>query len=254
MKDFTSSSVRRTALGQLSKLVNELGGVPFFGTALGIIRNGTVLPEDDDVDFILPVTNRHNLLSYLESDPTVTFTFFTEWIVQVSLQIEHEIVLIDFYFYWDEGDDIRLPWNFYGTPWRQKTHLYIPKVLLSELIFEPDVGFISKGNTIASYLYGKKWNTPLRKLIDYEINLKRNRPSYIYPGPFGRFAREGILRSSGATPREALKRRFLLLLAKGPVFFISQILEFRVNRREEEKLLRYSESEVLRRNQKHTKS
>jgi hypothetical protein len=252
MKDFTSSSVRRTALGRLSKLVNELGGVPFFGTALGIIRNGTVLPEDDDVDFILPATNRQNLLSYLESDRTVTFTFFTEWIVQVSLQIEHEIVLIDFYFYWDEGDDIRLPWNFYGTPWRQKTHLYVPKVLLSELIYEPGVGFISKGNTLASYLYGKKWNTPLRKLIDYEINLKGNRPSYIYPGPFGRFAREGILRSSGGSLGEALKRRFWLLLAKGPVFFINQILEFNLNRSEEEKLRRYSEFESMIRNERHT--
>jgi hypothetical protein len=254
MKNFASQENRYTALKYLSKTVSDLGGLPFFGTALGIIRNGTVLAQDDDVDFILPVSKKDALLAHLDRDQSFTYTFFSEWIVQVSMHFEGDPVLIDFYFYWDEGDDIRLPWNFYGTPWRQKTHIYVPKVMLSELIFDPDDGFISKGDTIASYLYGEKWNTPLRKSIDYEIDLRENRPQYFYPGPFGRFAREGILRSSGATLTEALKRRFWLLLAKGPVFFVFQILEFKVNRSEEEKLLRYSESEVLKRNQKNAKS
>ena len=248
MKDFTSRSVRQTALGKLSKLVYELGGVPFFGTALGIIRNGTVLPEDDDVDFILPAANRQKLLSCLESDHSITFTFFTEWIVQVSLQIEEEVVLVDFYFYWDEGEDIRLPWNFYGTPWNLKTHLYVPRILLSEFSFEPNKGFFSTGNKIASYLYGKKWNTPLRKSIDYEISLRGNRPRYSYPGAFGRFARERILGLSGESRGDALKRRFWLLIAKGPVFFINQIFEFRVNRLEEDNLRRNSEFESTQRN------
>ena len=64
----------------MSGLVNQANGIPFFGTALGLIRTGTVLDLDDDVDFAVPEIHKHELLKELRSMQGLSFTFISDWL------------------------------------------------------------------------------------------------------------------------------------------------------------------------------
>ena len=234
MKNLSSQSGRQAVLIRVSSLVHGLGGYPFFGTALGIIRNGEVLDNDDDVDFIIPVSSRKRLEEYLQKEPGVKFTFVTEWIIQVSWRVSKERILADFYFFWEDEDDVRLLWNFFGTPWRPKTHLLVPKSHLREIHYSSVKGFLVDGSTLASYLYGPRWQEPMRKNIDYEIRLKKNRPTYTYPRAIGRFARARVVsledENSWST---VLRRRFWMLVILNPKGFVQAVLSHRTNRKQE---------------------
>ena len=86
MKDLSPPSARQLGLEKYSRIVHQLGGYPFFGTALGIIRNGAVLPQDDDVDFILPFSSKKKLMERLVHESSISFKLVTEWIVQTSFR------------------------------------------------------------------------------------------------------------------------------------------------------------------------
>jgi hypothetical protein len=249
MKDLSPPDARQLGLEKYAKIVHQFGGYPFFGTALGIIRNGSVLPQDDDVDFILPFSSRKKLIDKLVQESSIRFKLVTDWIVQTSFTESREEILLDFYFFWDEGPDVRLPWNFYGTPWRPETHLLVPKRILSELVTSSSGNFVASGDSIARYLYGDRWTEPMTKGIDYEIRLMKNRPRYIYPGPIGRFARKRVLNLEGrkSTINDFLRRMWLIVVMN-PIGFFRQIRDFKTNQRHEIVMLRDSDSEVLKLN------
>lgn len=247
MKKSSSPNSRQSALEKYSRLVQSLGGYPFFGTALGIIRNGAVLPDDDDVDFILPFSSKKKLMEKLVQESSITFKLVTEWFVQTSFTESQEEIILDFYFFWDEGRDIRLPWNFYGTPWRPESHLLVPKRILSEVGMSSSGNFVASGNSIASYLYGDRWAEPMTKGIDYEIRIVRNRPRYRYPGPIGRFARTRVLKLEGRNSMaNNFSRRLWLIVVLNPIGFLKQIRDFRIDQCNELVMLRDSEAKGLK--------
>lgn len=249
MKDLSPPSARQSGLEKYARVVHQLGGYPFFGTALGIIRNGAVLAQDDDVDFILPCTSKEKLMERLAQEPSISFKLVTEWIVQTSFTESHEEILLDFYFFWDEGRDIRLPWNFYGTPWRPESHLLVPKEILNELGISSSGNFSASGDSIAHYLYGDRWTEPMTKGIDYEIRLMDNRPRYIYPSPIGRFARKRVLNLEGRrSMANDFFRRLWLIVVLNPIGFLKQIRDFRTNQIHERVMLRDSDAEVFKLN------
>lgn len=246
MKTASSKSGRQLALNTMSAKIHHLGGYPFFGTALGIVRNGGVLELDDDVDFIVPQENRASLEHFLMAQKDLKFTLITDWIIQVCWTISSEDVLLDFYFFWEEVDDLRLPWNFYGTPWRNRSHLLVPKKYLAELEFSEGEGFFASGNSIASYLYGPRWKQPMRKNVDYEIRFRKNRPRYFYPSSLGRLARERallLLRKKSLV--NDVRRILWMMIVWNPFGFLIQILEYKGNRDMEIAMLGESKALVL---------
>lgn len=245
-REFSSQIGRQRLLDQMSRQIHDLGGYPFFGRTLGLIRNRSVLDYDDDLDFIIPAHKRNQLVDYLSKVSGVSFTFISSWIIQVSWVESSESIIVDFYFFWDAGTDVRLPWNFYGTPWRDRSHLLVPKKYIAELEFSAGKGFFASGNSIASYLYGPRWKQPMRKNVDYEIRLHKNRPRHFYPSSLGRLARERALFLQGKSSLVNHVRRILwMLIVWNPLGFLIQILEYKRNRDMEIAMLGASKAMVL---------
>lgn len=233
-----------------AKLVHTLGGVPFFGTVLGVIRDGRVIESDDDVDFTVPQAKKGLLVKALLADRSISFTLVSDWILQVSQIIDGEAILIDFYLFTDEGPDIRLPWNFSGTPWQNHSHLLVPKDLVSQIRWKSNMDYCAEGHGLAEYLYGAKWQLTLRKFVDYEIFLRHNRPVAYYPGRIRRIARGRFVALDGAqNVLTAAKRRALLLVSLRWHEVLISLRDGRVNRCREEALLNESRELIAKMNE-----
>lgn len=211
MKAYSSQAARSQSMLVVSPWIEELGGKPFFGTLLGLIREGAPLESDDDVDFILPLHARSRALDKILSLQGSRLTLLTDWIIQFELNLNGEVTAVDLYFYTDEGEDIRLPWHFSGTPWLANSHLLVPKKLLIDIVYVPLGGYLLKSTALAEYLYGPRWKQPLTKFIDYEIFIKDNRPVAYFPSEFRRLARRSLQKTLEG-PHWSKKLRFLLML------------------------------------------
>ncbi len=247
LKELSGPRSRQRALKELSELVHNHNGIPFFGTALGLIRKGTVLELDDDVDFAVPEIHKQELLKELRSMRELNFTFISDWLWAVTKRCEGEDVQIDFYFFSDEGEDIRFQWSFFGTPWLPQSHLLVPKSFRENFSYSEEDGFQVHSSGLAEYLYGDKWTVPLRKFVDYEVHLHRNRPVVYFPGRIRRYFREKIaVREGGQDLIGTLRRRLLLLLSLRLTDFMNLIRYHSENRRNEERLWENSSNEILR--------
>lgn len=188
MKKSITKEINKLSLLKILTNLNEvkIPFLPFFGTLLGIVREGDIIEGDDDIDFLsdkkyyetikfILVLRGYKVTSYDLKD---VFTQFTTTINGVD-------VLIDFYYFEDlEGDYILEKWNFYGQPHNRNTHLLIPKKYIFPL---QNVKFNNMSITLPSspievcnYLYGRRFREKMRKGIDYSHKIVNNTPQIIY--------------------------------------------------------------------------
>jgi hypothetical protein len=177
----------------------------------------------------------------------LNFTFISDWLWAVTKRCEGEDVQIDFYFFSDEGEDIRVEWSFFGTPWLRQSHLLVPKSFRENFSYSKENGFRIHSSQLAEYLYGKKWAVPLRRFVDYEIRVYRNRPVVYFPGRIRRYFRERIaVVGEGQDFIGKLRRRLLLLLSLRLTDFMNLIRYHSENQKNEELMLQNSKNEILR--------
>jgi phosphorylcholine metabolism protein LicD len=185
MKPSLPVSILEEGLSYWWPKISELEGIPFFGTLLGLIRNGRPIDGDDDIDFILPMTARSKIvelirMSDFEFSP-VALVPLCEDIIQIRKTLGKHELLIDFYFYTQdlEGNCI-LKWHFIDARLEPRNFLRFSKKLIdSEL--SSDFGLIKVAlpkhpRKIVKFLYGSKWKEPLAKHVSYETLIINGKP------------------------------------------------------------------------------
>lgn len=158
----------------------------FFGTLLGMERNGAPIEGDDDVDFYV---NKHyyELVKGLIADLGIKIDYKerktkSEWFCQVKAVIGIIDVQVDFYFYDSTSDEnfILEYWNFAGTPDNKRTVLKTPKPLIFPLInvdYKGSQIFLPRyPKIICEFLYGIDWRIPQKKRVDYIASTLGGRP------------------------------------------------------------------------------
>ena len=186
-----SSEKLQLVLDYWAPLLTTLGAVPFFGTLLGLTRNGKPIENDDDVDFILPLEFRGQIEKLVsESDYEIVYDDRIKknpWCIQAQKIINSEILVVDFYFYTvnSELEKLVLPFNFFNEWKNSDFHLHVPLALIFPLIRLPInskmLNYPNKSQELVEFLYGPRWNIPLDKQIDYRLQMKDNAPFYRYP-------------------------------------------------------------------------
>jgi len=152
---------------------------PFFGTLLGLVREGKPIASDDDVDFYVNISDYENVKSLLQSlDFEIDYTTqpnHTTCFIQATGYLMEEFVRIDFYFFDNDVDPHYLieKWNFPGRPDNPNSILKVPKPLIFPL---REISFCGVSipiphypEIICEFLYGINWMTPQKKDADYRI-------------------------------------------------------------------------------------
>jgi len=188
MKSTLSNASLEIALTIISTELryNNIEFFPFFGTLLGLIREGKPIGNDDDVDFYVNISDYENIKSVLQSlNFEIDFTTFpnhTKYFIQATGFLMEKLVRIDFYFFDKDFDPHFLieKWNFGGQPENPKFILKLPKPLifpLREISFcEVTIPIPNYPEIICEFLYGINWKIPQQKKIDYLTVMSGGRP------------------------------------------------------------------------------
>ncbi|MGA0242323.1 MAG: LicD family protein [Candidatus Marinamargulisbacteria bacterium] len=208
MKKNIPSKLNTENLIEISKLIG--GKIPyfvFFGTLLGITRNGKIIENDDDIDIYINIKDRKKLIDTLilnnyniclDKYPNTTDTF-----LQVAIKKENYITLIDFYFYTKSKHILIEKWNFNAIPNKKNYHLHIPNNIVFPIknhSFQGENICIPYNSpAICTYLYGKKWKNKFLKKNEYQTLIILNRPC-IFIGKYNKFLFKILVKAKKILP------------------------------------------------------
>lgn len=168
----------------ISKVLRNITHFVFFGTLLGLTRDGQLIDGDDDVDIYVDIQFFNDVLNCLhENDLFISIKH--PCFLQVEIQGEHVNSYIDFYFYeYDPDKDyINERWNFLGLPQLKLNHMHVPSFMIYPIktmkVNEIDIFIPNQPELICEFLYGKNWKFPLKKYTQYKILMISNRPKLV---------------------------------------------------------------------------
>ena len=209
MVDPVSRKINTSNLKSVSALLNKhkIDYCVFFGTALRVYREQGIIGHDDDIDILVDAKSYQKVLDLFGGTRVfiglkgrgLRFGYHLTKHVQENilcqfskthyLQKEGFRVMsyIDFYFYLEDTNTLVEKWNFSGDWKNHANHLHIPKSLIlptKEIALQ---GFTTRvPNKLlesCQFLYGERFLEPLRKFVDYEVNIKNNKPFIQYFKP-----------------------------------------------------------------------
>ena len=176
-KTAVSSYHNKNLVGLFSKHLSHLEHFVFYGTLLGLVREGKPIEGDDDVDILVHKNHFNEVKAIVKSLNFIIhdkkFPNTTKFFFQALGQIEGTDVIIDFYFYDSETDPefILEYWNQNGTVDKKDSILKIPKALifpLSKIFFgDLEVYIPRHSEVICEYLYGSTWRLPMSQRSEY---------------------------------------------------------------------------------------
>ena len=179
---------------EISKALMKVEHFIFFGTLLGIVRDGDIIPNDDDIDLYVDIKYRSKLIKELSNAGFVVneniYPNFSKYFLQLQIPREDLITYVDFYFF-DSSQEkyISEKWNFSGRIDNFYNEMHIPKELIFPLKKFPykdiQLSIPSKPNELCALLYGKEWRIPLDKNKHYTTAIINNKP-VILKGYFGK--------------------------------------------------------------------
>lgn len=189
MRAAVDTDLNRQNLIIVATCLLELEYIPFYGTLLGLTRGGDIIEGDDDIDFILDVSERENVIHLLRStaieidvrEERNTSKYF----LQGKRTIEGVDTYVDFYFFENNPKNGYLveKWNFFAEPQNSSKAIHIPKNLIYPLkqrnIFGIDLLFPQHPELCCEFLYGKDWRTPRAKERDYRTVIIDNVPQQL---------------------------------------------------------------------------
>lgn len=186
IKQSSTSKNQITALQQSKKILEGIEHFVFFGTLLGLTREGRPISGDDDIDYYVKKSEQDLLLSRLSSmgiqiDRSVPWNKSRDFF-QIFLQTDSTETAVDFYFYENDAnrDYIWDRWNFSGTPDKQSTWMKTPSPFIFPLqieTFDSVTTFVpNKKKLTCEWLYGSSWQTPKKKKLQYQIKVIAGKP------------------------------------------------------------------------------
>ena len=172
--------------------IHEIEYFAFFGTLLGLTRDGKPIDGDDDVDFYV---NKNDYLSVRKLLNSIGLKInYSEWpnhtdnFIQASGLLENIEIRVDFYFFDSDADENFLieKWNFAAQPNNHKLILKIPKPLIYPIVKKSylgnDICVPKHSDIICEFLYGIDWKIPKKKGVDYKVAIVGGRPLRIVGG------------------------------------------------------------------------
>ena len=158
--------------------------LPFFGTLLGLVRDGDIIPNDDDLDFLVPLEDKQKAqMLIVKLGLKVTSPVWAQNFLQGQIGEGADRVVVDFYFcHEDENGNLVLPWSF--VPEQEDQSLWL-KLDLEKSIEIQKSNFLferidnSTKISIVEYLYGPDWTTPKTKNLHYRTVVENNAPKII---------------------------------------------------------------------------
>ena len=176
-KNPVSSYHNKNLVDLFSKHLSHIEHFVFYGTLLGLVRQGQPIEGDDDVDVLVNKKHFNEVKSIVErlnfKIHDKKFPNTTKHFLQALGKIEETNVVIDFYFYDAESDPefILEYWNQNGTVDKKDSILKIPKALIFPLTkkFYDDLEIYipQHSEVICEYLYGSKWRIPMSQRVEY---------------------------------------------------------------------------------------
>lgn len=189
MKSGVPSYVNRENLLFVSPLLSNIDHFIFFGTLLGIVRDGDPINGDDDIDILVNYHHRETVIQLLtDNDLPVDFTNplnQTPYFLQTKRHVQGLEATIDFYFFDTTNTHIVERWNFTATPDNTSQALIIPKSLIYPVkdipFFGSKIRLPNEPLKLCEWLYGQRWKTPRTKHDDYVVKIIRNKPVLLRP-------------------------------------------------------------------------
>lgn len=180
MKSFGEGQLDK-GLAVVASDVLSMGAKPFFGTLLGLVREGKTIDYDSDVDFVVEKGKLVPLLThfaskgvechYLNQGPLGLGVLKVYLPGFFSPSKQTGSLKIDFFIYRVDGSD---SFAEFDTHWSSDSVLKVPHHWLNEIQLEMD-GFSLRltGNgdtheTICAYLYGENWRER-KRVWQYEV-------------------------------------------------------------------------------------
>lgn len=167
----------------------------FYGTLLGLVREGDILEKDDDIDILVDRKHfaelierfdKHDGLLTYDNNPNVNYCDFFR---QATCIRDGVKTFADFYFYDTEikPGSIVDRWNIHGSWTDPNMHIIIPNDIIYPIETKSnkkygEIKYPNQPIRCLEYLYGNGWMHPRKKKREYVQAIKNNRPHLVYLG------------------------------------------------------------------------
>ena len=180
----------------ISKLFKNIKFFIFYGTLLGMERNNTIIEGDDDIDILIDINDKNQVLSLIKKndDLKINENNSNKYFLQLNKKTNNILSCIDLYFYIneDKNDYIIEKHNFLSFIENPNYSIHIPKDLIFPLKYSQmfkEVKVPNKPDRLCEYLYGPSWKSPLRKNSGYRMEIIDNKPKLIKRSKIGSITR-----------------------------------------------------------------
>ena len=166
-----------------SKKFKKYKPVVFYGTLLGIVRENSIIKNDDDIDLLVNLKFKKNIIKDIKKEKkfSINNKICDNYFIQIFFKVDNITIFIDLYFYTNNKNKNYIidRHNFFGNINKKNFFLHIPKKYFFPIrrnIRFNDINMPSKPLGLCEFLYGKDWCIPQKKNASYKMKIINNKP------------------------------------------------------------------------------